>query len=180
MKQGKIDERVEYVEKVMHYKCPRYEDLPPIPLYADQLTELLGIYLSEFEIPGDEKFITSTMVNNYVKQKIIPPPNNKKYNKDHIIYLMVIGILKQVLSISEIASLIKMQMHQYSLDVAYNFFCMELENALKATFCTRDFSKFNSATKITAITKLVRSALLSFGNKIYVKKNLYYSDNEQD
>lgn len=163
----------EYIEKIRQYHCPRYEELPPFALYTDQLKELLEMYLSEFEIPGEEKFITPTMISNYVKQKIIPPPVKKKYDRDHIVYLIVIGIFKQTLNISDIGALIKMQRRLYSVDVAYNFFCTELENALKATFCTRDFSTPSSAKKVTKLSELVRSALYAFANKVYVKKNLY-------
>ena len=113
------------------------------------------------------------MISNYVKQKIIPPPVKKKYDRDHIVYLIVIGIFKQILNISDIGILIKRQRRLYPVDVAYNFFCTELENALKATFCTRDFSMPTSAQKVTKLSELVRSALLAFANKVYIKKNIY-------
>jgi len=104
-----MPKKQEYIEKIKQYHCPRYDELPPFSLYTDQLKELLEMYLSQFEIPGEEKFITPTMISNYVKQKIIPPPVNKRYNRDHIVYLIVIGILKQILNISDIGILIKMQ-----------------------------------------------------------------------
>ena len=85
----------EFIEKIKNYHCPRYNELPPFALYTDQLKELLELYLSEFEMPGEEKFITPTMISNYVKQKIIPPPVKKKYDRDHIVYLIVVGIFKQ-------------------------------------------------------------------------------------
>ncbi len=169
-----MPKKQEYIEKIKQYHCPRYEELPPVALYTDQLKELLEMYLSQFEIPGEEKFITPTMISNYVKQKIIPPPVKKKYDRDHIVYLIVIGIFKQILNISDIGVLIKMQRRLYPADVAYNYFCTELENALKSTFCTRDFSKPTSADKVTKLSELVRSALLAFANKIYIKKSIYY------
>lgn len=160
--------------KMTQYHCPRTNELPVQDMYMDQLLTTLDIALSPFEIPGEEKIITSTMVNNYVKQKVIPPPKNKKYSQMHVRYLIVIGILKNVLSISDIALFIKMQNFQYSLEIAYDFFAIELENALKVTFGTRDFAKANSEKEKTPLSKMVRSALLSFANKIYVKKNIYY------
>lgn len=168
-----MSKKQEYIEKIKHYHCPRYEELPAFSLYTDQLKELLDMYLSQFEIPGEEKFITPTMISNYVKQKIMPPPIKKRYNREHIVYLIVIAIFKQILNISDIGLLIKMQRRLYPIDVAYNYFCVELENALKATFCTRDFSHGDSADKVTKLSELVRSALLAFANKIYIKKNIY-------
>ena len=81
-----MPKKQEYIEKIKHYHCPRYDELPPFSLYTDQLKELLEMDLSQFEIPGEEKFITPTMISNYVKQKIIPPPVNKRYNRQHIVY----------------------------------------------------------------------------------------------
>ncbi len=167
-------------EKLVAYHCPRFEELPKIDVYMDQLIGILEEYLAPFEIPGEEKTITATMVNNYVKQKVIEPPKNKKYSKSHIVYLVVIGILKDVLSISDIGNLIKMQIKQYSLSRAYNFFAEELESVLKVTFGTRDFAEANSKKERTNLSKLVRSAILSFANNVYVKKNIYFMLKEQD
>ena len=164
-------------ESLAEYHCPRYEELPKIDVYMDQLIALLDEYLSPFQIPGEDSAITATMVNNYVKQKVIMPPKNKKYSRRHIMYLIVLGTLKNVLSISDIAELIKMQTGQFSLGKSFNFFAIELENALKVTFGTRDFSEANSARERNPLSKLVRSALLSFANKVYVKKNIRYNDN---
>ena len=145
----------------------------------DQLVEILDKYLEIFNIPGEEVAITSTMVNNYVKQKLIVPPENKRYSKEQLARLLVVGILKQVLSISDISILLELQINKYNTEIAYDFFCTELENALKATFKTRDFSAENSASVNTPLTEVIRSALLSFSNKIYVKKNLHLK-REQD
>lgn len=166
-------------EKLAAYHCPRYEELPKIDVYMDQLIGILEEYLTHFEIPGEEKTITATMVNNYVKQKVIAPPKNKKYSKSHIVYLVVIGVLKNVLSISDIGNLIKMQTRQYSLSRAYNFFAEELESVLNVTFGARDFAEANSKKERTNLSKLVRSALLSFANNVYVKKNIYYMLQDQ-
>lgn len=169
----------ESLKEIAEYHCPRYSELPPISLYMDQLVEILDKYLSVFNIPGEEVAITSTMVNNYVKQKLIAPPENKRYSKEQLARLLVVGILKQVLSISDIAMLLELQINKYNTEIAYDFFCTELENALKGTFKTRDFSAENSATVNTPLTEVIRSALLSFSNKIYVKKNLHLK-REQD
>ena len=66
-----------------------------------------------------------------------------------------------------------MQIEQYPIQVAFDFFAIELENSLKVTFGTRDFAEANSEKEKTPLSKLVRSALLSFANKVYVKKNIY-------
>jgi len=149
----------------------RYSELPSFGLYAEQVIEFINKHLEDF-IVSDVKLITTTMINNYVKNKVLPPPIKKKYYKDHIIYLIVITILKQVLSISDIAKLIEKQKEQYTLEKAYNFFCSELDLALQSTFGSRNFAESTTAQKATELSEVVRSALLSFTNKIYVCKSL--------
>lgn len=42
------------------------------------------------------------MINNYTKLGLLNPPTKKKYNKEHIILLLLINQLKNVLSINDI------------------------------------------------------------------------------
>ncbi|MFQ7058586.1 MAG: DUF1836 domain-containing protein [Turicibacter sanguinis] len=42
------------------------------------------------------------MLNNYVKQKVVSPPLNRRYNEKHLAYLIVVCLLKQVYSLTEI------------------------------------------------------------------------------
>ena len=61
---------------------PLWSDLPKLELYMDQVVMLLNEYLAYiYELNSDEKSVTSSMINNYVKMKIIPAPNKKKYSK---------------------------------------------------------------------------------------------------
>ncbi len=174
-----INIKKEENNKLANYHCPRYEELPQISVYMEQLITILDEYFSCFESQGESRTITATMVNNYVKQKVLPPPTNKKYSKNHIAYLIVLGILKNILSISDVTSLIKMQIAKYPLRKAYNFFAIELENAMRVTFGSRDFAEANSVRERAELSKLVRSALLSFANNVYVKKNIYLIENSK-
>ena len=66
-----------------NFHIPRWKELPNIDLYMDQVLNYIETSLKDY-IKSDEKFITKTMINNYVKQGIIDPPVNKKYNRLHI------------------------------------------------------------------------------------------------
>ena len=46
------------------------------------------------------------MINNYVKNGLIPHPDKKKYTKEHLAGLMAVCMLKQVLSIQDIKTLL--------------------------------------------------------------------------
>ena len=91
-------------EEIKKFHLPRWAEIPEIDLYIDQVVSLLENYLSNYIKSDNEKenkVITKTMINNYVKHGIINSPINKKYNKEHIAYLFVIFILKQIYSIDE-------------------------------------------------------------------------------
>ena len=158
------------MKEILKFHCPRYNELPNVFLYKDQVIIYLEQVLKPLNINMDEKIITPTMINNYVKQRIVSPPKDKKYNKKHLAYLIIVCILKQVFSLHEICKLINIQINKYPTDIAYDYFCTELEKTLKAVFESRDFSAESSASKITYESELARSAIMSFVNKIYTQK----------
>ena len=51
--------------------------------------------------------MTKSMVNNYVKVGMIPRPTGKKYDRDHLAMLIMIGVLKQALSMESISRLLE-------------------------------------------------------------------------
>ena len=165
-------------KKLAGFKLPRYDEIVSYPVAMRQLIAILDDYLSIFKDPfEEEKPLTPFMVNSYVRKKVIAPPEGKDYNKTHIMFLIVIGILKQVLSISDIGKILKMAMNQYPPKVAYEYFCTEVEGVLKATFATR--SSFKTSPKvITPLSESVHSAVIAFANKIYVKQYLYFTEQQ--
>lgn len=174
-------EKSDLGRRLVEYRLPRYDELSEFDIYMAQLTAILDKHLAEFLIPGEEKTLTASMINNYVQKGVIKPPVNKKYSRIHIIHLLIIGILKQVLSINEIAQLIKLQIRRYPIRLAYNFFCDELENALNVTFATRSFSDIKKREPTaTLLSENARSAVVAFANRIYVKKSLYLAELERE
>ena len=86
-------------------RLPRWEDLPDFGLYMDQVVVLIERALDGMLPEGE---ITKSMVNNYVKVKLIPRPMGKKYEREHLAMLLMICILKQSLTMEEIASILTM------------------------------------------------------------------------
>ena len=88
-------------------------EIPDIPLYMDQITTFMENKLSSCKrYPGD-KILTKTMINNYTKNNLIPPPVKKKYSRDHLILLLFVYYLKDFLSISDIETLLKPLTEKY-------------------------------------------------------------------
>ena len=81
-------------------------DVPNIDLYMDQVTTFMDEHLSDIKRHEDDKILTKTMINNYTKNNLLPPPVKKKYSKEHIYVLTFIYYLKNILSISDIQKLL--------------------------------------------------------------------------
>lgn len=83
-------------------------EIPNIDLYMDQLLTFMDDNLRKSSRhPGEDKILTKTMINNYAKNDVLPPPVKKKYSKDHIILLIFIYYYKNMLSINDIHTLLK-------------------------------------------------------------------------
>ena len=83
-------------------------EIPNIDLYMDQVTTFLDEKLksSARNSQEDEKLVTKTMINNYTKNDVIPPPIKKKYNKDHMFLLIFVYYYKSILQINDIKTLL--------------------------------------------------------------------------
>ena len=81
-------------------------DIPNIDLYMDQVTSFMDKHLEASKRYEDDKLLTKTMINNYTKNDLLPPPEKKKYSMDHMYLLVFIYYLKNFLSISDVKSII--------------------------------------------------------------------------
>lgn len=97
----------------------RYETLPDIELYMDQLMEYLA--RRPVTLRGDGR-LTGAMVNNYIKSGLLPRAKGKRYSREHIADLSVILRLKQVLSVADAGALLGF-VRGDSYDNYYNSFC---------------------------------------------------------
>lgn len=92
-------DRVDYIKAV---------DVPNIDLYMDQVTTFMDSRLRKgARYPEQDKVMTKTMINNYAKNDLLPPPNKKKYSKEHILVLIFIYYYKGFLSIGDIQTLLQ-------------------------------------------------------------------------
>ena len=83
------------------------DDIPNIDLYMDQVTTFMDTQLSSTRRYDQDKILTKTMINNYAKNDLLPPPVRKKYSKEHVLVLIFIYYFKGVMSINDIQVLLK-------------------------------------------------------------------------
>lgn len=96
----------QWVDSVLHYEPIPWARLPELDLYMDQVITLMSKQLEPFSLEG-ERLLTPSMINNYVKDGVLPRPNQKKYGREHLSRLLIICMLKSVLSLPEIDSTLR-------------------------------------------------------------------------
>ncbi len=96
------------MESLERIRYVNLDDIPNIDLYMDQVTTFMDNKLqSTTRNPGEDKILTKTMINNYAKNDLLPPPVKKKYSREHMMILIMIYYFKGVLSFSDIQELLK-------------------------------------------------------------------------
>ena len=149
------------------FRIPRWEELPSIPQYLDQVLALLDEWLGEYLSQDGKPVMTRTMVNNYVKLKFIAAPVNRKYDRLSIACLFVIAVLKPVYTIEEIAYLNKLAIRHNGGDVSYNQFCEYVEEAVMCAFEQRSMEKVKNRKDPR---HMLWNACNAFACQLYVRK----------
>ncbi len=160
-------------------------DIPNIDLYMDQVTTFMDNRLSSTKRYEEDKILTKTMINNYSKNNLLPPPNKKKYSREHILVLTFIYYFKNILAIKDIETLLKPLTEQYfqtedKLDLisVYEEICSvekaqlpTLVEEMKALFA-RAQSSFPDAPEEQKKYLQSFSLICSLGFDVYVKKQI--------
>lgn len=155
--------RRQLAEYVAEFHLPRYRELPDIGLHLEQVTRYASRY-----VPSQ---LTGSMVSNYVKQKLIPGPVKKSYYQESIAYLIFLSYIKAVMPLEDIRLMMEVQKSSYELQVAYDYFCDELENLLQYVCGLRETPAVVGSTR-SQEKELLRTALLSITYKIYLDQYL--------
>ena len=145
------------INESSNLKYIELSEIPNIDLYMDQVTTFMEDNLGEFKRKEEDKILTKTMINNYTKNQILPPPIKKKYSKEHLMLLILTYHLKQILSISNIHTLLSPISEKYnaektesvSIDTLYKTFLDIQSNEYN------NFSK-NILTKIDELKKQIQ------------------------
>ena len=102
-----------------------WETLPDIELYLDQVVS----YLPRQSVGGKVPSMTSAMINNYVKDGLLPRACGKRYHKEHLIYLTAIGLLKNVLTVKDMKLLLDSEIQEGQEEEFYEKFLKGIDEA---------------------------------------------------
>ena len=103
-------EKKEFIEEVANrirsLDYIKSDDIPEIDLYMDQVIKFMDDHFASLKRYEGDKMLTKAMINNYTKNRLLPPPEKKKYGQDHMLILIFIYYFKNVLSIKDINSIL--------------------------------------------------------------------------
>ncbi len=176
------------LEKLSQIDYIKPGEIPNIELYMDQVTTFMDSHLAHSKRYEDDKILTKTMINNYAKNKLLPPPARKKYTKDHMFLLIFIYYFKSFLSINDIQSLLTPVCDKYfgskngvSLEDVYEeVFSMEKEQLdaliqdVKRKYETAD-GTFDALPEDEQSAMRMFSFICTLAFDVYVKKQLIES-----
>ena len=159
--------------------------LPDLDLYVYQITTFLTRHLAKTIRFEDDKIMTKTMINNYTKNHLLPPPDKKKYSRDHILLMIFIYYFKNFLPISDIKTILGPLTDKYfhkdadlNLEAIYttlfskeDTFVQEvLENVMKQFHMSADL--FPDAPKADQASLREFTFICMLSLDIYLKKQL--------
>jgi len=161
----------DWATTLIEFHLPRWDELPDLELYMDQVITLIDKYVSPVIQTDKHPLLTASMVNNYVKKDMIPAPEKKRYNRKHVAFLVAITLLKQVLTIQEIKDGILFQGKIIGIRNAYNLFCEEQEQAIQRVCLQAMGENISHSTQPIPVEYLaVKAATVSFANKLMAEK----------
>lgn len=165
------------IENLKNNETLNIEKLPEIPLYMDQVTTFIEEKLSNFNRDKTQKNLTKSMINNYTKNKIIEPPEKKKYSKNHLISLILVYHLKSILSINDISILLKNIIGKEE-DIYSYFVKKQQAEILEIEKNISEFFKNNENNKDALIYLMLDLLIDANIKKLFVEKMIdnYYSN----
>ena len=99
-----LQELLQYLDSLSYVPSRK---IPDIDLYMDQVTTFMDEHLSNTKRYAEDKVLTKTMINNYAKNNLLPPPVKKRYSKQHMLMLIFIYYFKNMLSLTDIEELFR-------------------------------------------------------------------------
>ncbi len=176
----------QWLNELENFSFKDYDNLPDIDLYMDQLITFLEKQLAIFQTSSLDKQITSSMINNYVKNDVVIPPISKKYNRQHLALIQEVCTLKQVLPLSEVKQIINERYNKEENSVSEtfnNFKNLVNEKNKEAASLTKSSLENIENNDLTALTDLAVNLAVTAASFINISKrilflNRIYSENE--
>ena len=165
-----------------NYKLPAWKELPDIGLYMDQVIALLGQYLDFIPLEDSkDKPVTPTTINNYVRLKVMPAPEKRKYYRVHIAFLLMIFTLKQGISINGLQQLLPSTADEEEIRTFYTSYVERLQEVgnfytAQTRAAVQDILDPKTSDEGTIENVIIQSILQSGFSRILAEKLLHLQD----
>ena len=114
-------------QPLAQFELIAFDALPTMPVYMEQLLQIVNQTLAPLEIPA----VTKTMVNSYVKQHFFSRPDGRQYTRNHIAAVLIVTLLKHDFSLGTISQAILKIRDSRKIAVRYTQFATVFEEALR-------------------------------------------------
>lgn len=167
------EDDIRMMKMILEKRPAEWEKMPDISLYMDQVLEYMKRQHIGLE---EEESLTAAMVNNYIKRELLPRAHGKKYNREHIAYLTGICLFKQVISVDDTDTMLKIQLKEKGIEEFYKQYCTILDGefhtmAQKLDACT-DGKNIEDMNEDVAAKLLLELTISSYVQKITCEKLL--------
>ena len=172
-----MEQKEKMLSKIESFRLPGFNEIPDVGLFLEQTTK----YISNILSPLEGITITSSMISNYVKRKLIKNPVKKQYDREQIAYLIFIAVAKSVLSLENIQLFISLQKKSYTAEISYEYFCHEFENILRCVFERRAVSEMSGTkNRNTELKNMLRNTIITEVHKVYLETFFATLDEERE
>ena len=130
-----MEELKQLKERLERERPAVWGDLPDISLYMDQVISYMPRQLINFK---EDEQLTSAMVNNYIKDGLVPRADGKRYSPVHLGYLTAVCAMKKVLSVKDMRAMLDSVPDSKEPQAIYNYFCRALDTALSEAAANLD------------------------------------------
>lgn len=126
------------LESMNAFAAVPWEMIPDIGLYMDQVITFITRVYDPLYSMQKEGYLSPSMINNYVKARLIPRPMGKKYNREQIALLLMIVALKQVSTMEDIRMMFA-SAERMGVEALYTRFCAVQTTVLKSLMQSEDY-----------------------------------------
>ena len=123
--------REELARRIGDLHLPRYAELPDFDIYMDQLLLFVERALAPVTSP-DDRPLTASMVNNYVKARVLPAVRGKRYGREHVATLLAVCLAKRAFSMARVAQMARLIAAGEGGEASYDAFCELFEGHMRA------------------------------------------------
>lgn len=119
----------EMLSGIRKYAPVQWQMIPDFGLYMDQVITFIAQMYAPLYGEDTSKYLSASMINNYVKSKLVPRPEGKKYSREQIALLTMIVALKQVASMEDIRKMLALKEGD-TVETLYNAFCTRFHQVI--------------------------------------------------